>query len=131
MLSVSPQVYGADKPIAARQQQSAKPLDLSTPPIDEVLTHAQIDAVLSRTVEPQSIEEVEVDRPRVYDPETGTYIPPGFAALFWGSGHPSAIWRLFAPRLAQRSQDIINPTNGAQPAPAIPAMAGEPHPYDR
>lgn len=127
--------YAADtKPVAAALPPAATrhvPLDLSTPPLDEILTQAQIDEVLSRTFVLHDIEEVEVDRSRVYDPQTGTYIPPGFAALFWAAGEPSGIWRLFAPRLTQRARYMINPTNGAQPAPAIPAMAGEPHHYDR
>lgn len=135
-LATATALYAADtRPAAAAALQPSAsrhaPLDLSAPPLDEIMTQKQIDEVLARTFEPHDIEEVEVDRSRVYDPQTGTYIPPGFAALFWATGQPSGIWRLFAPRLTQRSRDIINPTNGAQPAPAIPAMAGEPHNYDR
>lgn len=113
------------------QRAAEQRLDLRTPAIGDVMSPAQIEEVLRRTMEPRDIEEVEVGRTRVYDPETEHYIPPGFASLFWAAGQPSGLWRLFTPRLATRSRDNIHSMHGSQPAPGIPAMSGEPHAYDK
>jgi hypothetical protein len=116
---------------AAAEKPATQRLDLQAPPIAEVMTPAQIDAVLRRSFEPRSIEEVEVGSSRINDPYSQTYIPPGFAALFWAAGKPSGLWRLFTPRLVQKARADIDPTNPSRPAPGIPAMAGEDRPYDR
>lgn len=116
---------------SVRQEHAAPALDLRAPAITDVMTQEQINAVLRRAIEPRNIEEVEVDRARVYDPETESYIPAGFASLFWAAGQPSGLWRLFTPRLATRLRENINPTNASQPAPGIPAMAGESRRFDK
>ena len=133
ILSVS--VMAAEPALIAVSAKPVSTLDLSTPPITEVLTQKEIDEVLSRTFEPRRLEEVEVNRSRVNDPTRDDYIPPGFAALFWAAGKPSGFWKLFTPMLVQKPHDDINPTNHptnlGQPAPGIPAMAGEGRPFDR
>jgi hypothetical protein len=110
---------------------STLPLDLRTPPIEDVLTQAQIAEVLARTFAPRNIEGVEVDSSRMRDPDSEDYIPPGFAALFWATGNPSGLARLFMPQQNRPSRAIVDATRPAGPPPAIPAMAGEPVHYDR
>ena len=129
-LVLSFSAMAADPPAATATPVSTKStLDLRTPSINKVMTQQQIDAVLSPTYR-TNLEEVEVDSRRLYDPN-GEYIPGGFAALLWGARRPSGLLRLFTPRLVQKTQESINPTNPRQPAPGIPAMAGEGRPYDR
>jgi len=130
-LVLSFSVMAADPSAAATATpvSTKSTMDLRTPSITKVMTQQQIDAVLSPTYR-TNLEEVEVDSRRLYDPN-GEYIPGGFAALLWGVRRPSGLLRLFTPRLVQKTQESINPTNPSQPAPAIPAMAGEGHPYDR
>ena len=128
VLAAEPLLTGA---FTSKQAPPPVALDLRTPPIQEILTQAQIDEVLARTFEPRHLEGVEVDRSRINDPNSEDYIPPGFAALFWAAGRPSGLWKLFTPMLAQKARDDINPTNPSQPAPGIPAMAGEGRPFDR
>jgi hypothetical protein len=117
------------------EQQTAmspqSPLDLRAPPIENVMTQAQIDEVLARTFAPHDIEEVEVGRSRVHDPDSEDYIPEGLASLFWAANHPSGLMRLFMPRQNRPSRAIIDATRQGGPPPAIPAMAGEDRRYDR
>jgi hypothetical protein len=124
----------AEPAVAATAASAVKPkatpaLDLRTPPITETMTQAQIDDVLAKAVEPRHVEEVEVDSSRMRDPDMQDYIPPGFASLFWALGRPSGLWRIFTPTLVQKTHsESITPatsTGPSQPAPGIPAMAGE------
>ncbi len=143
-LSGSPlRVYAAEAAVMAasvpRTEQKAaqppatasQPLDLRAPPIENVMTQAQIAEVLAHTFAPGDIEEVEVGSSRVHDPDSEDYIPPGFASLFWAFGHPSGLMRLFMPQQNRPSRAIVDATRQAGPPPAIPAMAGETRRYDR
>lgn len=80
-------------PIAA-----SKRLDLRAPDITTIFSREQIEAVLRRTRDPDTIEEVEVERERDKAlPPRSPPVPGGLIAPFWALLNPTQAWRIFSP----------------------------------
>jgi hypothetical protein len=77
------------KPASAPAQKS---LDLSTPPVNHVLSRTEIDSLTAERDE-GPVSDVSVEGPRYESP-----VPQGtFRALGWGIMHPLQAWRIFTP----------------------------------
>jgi hypothetical protein len=87
----------ADSPAATQQTTSPKKLDLRLPDIRTIFPQATIDAVLSRTRDRDTIEEVEVEGARSRVIPSTPSIPGGWFAPFWAFAHPTQAWRIFTP----------------------------------
>lgn len=97
-----------------------KPLDLRPPDITTLLSPAELQAILSRTLD-ENIEEIEVQRERTKAPNLGSpEVPLGIAAPFWALAHPLQAWRIFAPIPPDRAKYLGAPadaTDSYRPAP--------------
>jgi hypothetical protein len=70
----------------------ARPLDLSAPPINHVMTPEQVQALIGDTDDPGP-EDVMVQESRYQAP-----VPRGqIQALTWALVHPLQAWRIFTP----------------------------------
>lgn len=89
--------------------RSTKRLNLRLPDITTFLSQTQIESVLSKTTDRDTLEEVEVEgsRLRRIIPTTPD-IWPGLAAPVWAVLHPLQSWRIFAPIPPDRAQYIGN-----------------------
>jgi hypothetical protein len=80
-------VASADQPAASR-----KPLDLSAPPINHVLSNEQMQAMTTEH------EEEPVDSVSVTTDAPDIDVPQGqLRALPWAVMHPLQAWRIFTP----------------------------------
>lgn len=69
-----------------------RPLDLSTPPVNHVMTPEQVQALTEQPDEDET-EEVMVEQGRYQSP-----VPRGqIRALAWALMHPLEAWRIFTP----------------------------------
>jgi hypothetical protein len=82
-------------------------LNLRLPDITTFLSQNQIDTVLSRTADRDTLEEVQVEGSRLRHtvPDTPD-IWPGIAAPVWAVLHPLQSWRIFGPIPPDRAQYI-------------------------
>lgn len=103
-LALSPSGYSAEQRtqetvvLAAATEPRTKPLDLRAPDITKIFTAQQIDRVLRATRDPDTIEEVEVERERGKEiPSATPDIPPGILSPFWALMNPLQAWRILAP----------------------------------
>jgi len=73
---------------------NSKSLDLSTPPVNHVLSQTQIQSLTAeRDEDGAPPSDVSVEGPRYESP-----VPQGtFRALGWGIMHPLQAWRIFTP----------------------------------
>jgi hypothetical protein len=79
---------------AQKSAAGQRPLDLTAPPVDRVLTPEQVRSFVT---EPQdegaTPDDVTVESPHYLEP-----VPNGaFSALPWALMHPLQAWRIFAP----------------------------------
>lgn len=97
---------------AAKIPQTApgKPLDLRAPDITKIFTPEQLNQVLSRTIDRENIEEVEVEgvRSKQPTPPSSPAVWGAIAAPFWALLHPTQAWRIIAPIPPDRAQYIGN-----------------------
>jgi hypothetical protein len=93
--------FADDAPQAAPHAAAVKkavpamrPLDLSAPPIDHVLTREQVQALTSDQDDDANppVDDVMVERAHVQQP-----VPGGIVAIPWALLHPLQAWRIFAP----------------------------------
>lgn len=88
-----------------------KPLDLRPPDIATLLSPAELQAILSRTLD-ENIEEIEVQRERTKAPNLGSPdVPLGILSPFWALAHPLQAWRIFAPIPPDRAQYLGAPAD--------------------
>ncbi len=84
-------------------------LNLRLPDIATFLSQEQIDSVLSKVTDRDTLEEVEVEGSRLrHAVPTTPDIWPGLAAPVWALLHPLQSWRIFAPIPPDRAQYIGN-----------------------
>jgi hypothetical protein len=77
---------------ASKPAPAAKSLDLSAPPLNHVLSSAQIQILVAEHDEDQ-IQSIDVESDRVSDP-----VPQGqLRALPWALMHPLQAWKVFTP----------------------------------
>lgn len=75
-----------------RLPRSGRPLDLSAPPVNHVMTREQVQALTEQPEEDAS-DEVMVQQGRYQAP-----VPRGqLRALAWALMHPLEAWRIFTP----------------------------------
>lgn len=102
---------------AAAPPFASKRLDLRAPDITKIFSREEIDRVLSRTRDPNTIEEVEVERERnKAPPPRSPVVPGGLIAPFWALLNPTQGWRIFAPipddqarSIGHRAPDATDP----------------------
>ena len=89
--------------------RAAHRLNLRLPDITTILSQEQIDSVLSKVADRDTLEEVEVEGSRLQHVIPATPdIWPGIAAPVWALLHPLQSWRIFAPIPPDRAQYIGN-----------------------
>ncbi len=75
-----------------QREQITRPLDLSAPPINHVMTPEQVQALIA---EPEDSEPADV---MVEDTRYQAPVPRGqIQALTWALVHPLEAWRIFTP----------------------------------
>jgi hypothetical protein len=68
-----------------------KPLDLSAPPVNHVLSSAEVQAMTTERDEEPDMVSVQTDYPQIE-------VPQGqLRAIPWAVLHPLDAWRIFAP----------------------------------
>jgi hypothetical protein len=89
----APAVAAPDK-AATSSHPVKRPLDLSAPPMNHILTPQQLQALTEDQDDGPPPEEVSVDSPRYVEP-----VPAGgaFVAIPWALLHPLQAWRIFTP----------------------------------
>lgn len=95
-------------PVAPNDTASAR-LDLRAPDISTLFTREEIDRVIRATRDPDTIEEVEVQRERSRAlPSTTPDIPPGIFAPFWALVNPTQAWRIFLPLPPDQARSLAS-----------------------
>jgi len=122
--------HSTEAPTAKRTAASTapvKPLNLRLPDITTLFTQAQIDQVLSKSVDRDTIEEVEVEGSRLRIPPSSPQVWGGLAAPVWAVMHPTQAWRILAPIPPDRAQYIGNEvpdaTDSFRPVSQPPGIA--------
>jgi hypothetical protein len=86
------QTPSATQQAPADHAASRKPLDLSAPPINHVLSNEQVQAIVTER------EEEAVDSVNVTTEAPQDEVPQGqLRALPWAVMHPLQAWRIFVP----------------------------------
>ena len=100
----------SDIQLAAATDIKSPRLNLRAPDITTVFTREEIDRVLRLTRDPDTIEEVEVERERAKRlPSTTPDIPPGIFAPFWALANPTQAWRILLPLPPDQAGKIGSP----------------------
>jgi hypothetical protein len=86
----------ADEPVHAPAADTSKSLDLRAPPLTELYTREQIEAMVARTA-PVDDKSVVVEGTREPPPHVTPDIWQGIATPFWALLHPTQAWRVFLP----------------------------------
>ncbi len=83
-------------PVAKKLVLAKRPLDLSAPPINHILTPEQVRALVAdqddQDDENGPPEDVMVEKAHIEQP-----IPGGLVSIPWALLHPLQAWRIFAP----------------------------------
>lgn len=100
---------------AAPASQAATRLNLRLPDITSFLSQEQIDTVLSKTADRDTLEEVEVEgsRLRRVVPAATPEVWQGIASPVWAILHPLQAWRILAPIPPDRARYVGNYTPDA------------------
>jgi hypothetical protein len=96
----------ANFPATNRSANATAPrkLDLRLPDIRTIFSQATIEAVLNKTRDGDTIEEVEVEGERSRVIPSTPSIPGGLFAPFWALAHPTQAWRIFTPLAPDQAQ---------------------------
>lgn len=97
-------------------------LDLKAPKIHQVWTPQEIAWVMSRTVDPDRLDTVEVQGFRGTSAPRTPVAWSGIAAPFWALAHPTQAWRIFAPLPPDQARPVLV---SAQPYLAVSAQTPE------
>ena len=99
-----------DIQLAAATDIRSPRLNLRAPDITTVYAREEIDRILRLTRDPDTIEEVEVERERAKElPSTTPDIPPGILAPFWALLNPTQAWRILLPLPPDQARRISAP----------------------
>ena len=117
----------ANFPATSQPTTAPKKLDLRLPDIRTIFPQATIDAVLSRTRDRDTIEEVEVEGERGRTIPSTPSIPGGWFAPFWALAHPTQAWRIFTPLAPDQALLVasapLDATDSYRPAPTPRGIA--------
>lgn len=112
-------------PDSATRMAPGRKLDLRLPDITTIFAPEVIDRVLAATRDPDTLEEVEVERERGKAlPARTPVIPAGIIAPFWALAHPLEAWRIFLPLPPDQQRYAATPPDASDSYRPVPLPPG-------